>query len=144
MADVGDRELLRDAARRAARNPFFLGYHLEQYKALQPLDDEGLARKLGCSVDTLVDLYLCRYPHPHEENYQRHLQTIADRFSVSILGLISALQEVRAQAALRERRALYRTEDSEVTALLAALDRAMGESPEGLEDQDPERPEEEP
>ena len=49
-------------ARRVADDPFFLGSALARHAESHGLDDAGLAAALGCSVETLAMLRLCRLP----------------------------------------------------------------------------------
>jgi hypothetical protein len=53
---------LDDLAHRAAARPFFLGHALADYALAHGLSDLGLARRLGCAVEALAMLRLCRLP----------------------------------------------------------------------------------
>ena len=53
--------LIRLAAR-ASADPWFFGSVLAGYQRRHQLDDAGLAAVLGCDVDTLTHLRLCRRP----------------------------------------------------------------------------------
>ncbi|MFY0584389.1 hypothetical protein ACN28S_67810 [Cystobacter fuscus] len=50
------------AAARSAQESWTLGYALEQYRTKKLLTEEALAEELGCTVETLRWLYLCRRP----------------------------------------------------------------------------------
>ena len=49
-------------ARRVADDRFFLASALADYARSERLDDAGLAGALGCAVDALTTLRLCRRP----------------------------------------------------------------------------------
>jgi hypothetical protein len=53
---------LDDLARDASAEPFFLGHALADYALAHGLGDLGLARRLGCAVEVLPMLLLCRMP----------------------------------------------------------------------------------
>ena len=53
-------------AQRAEADPFFLASLLALYAGSEQLDDAGLAAALGCPVETLTDVRLCRAPRPQE------------------------------------------------------------------------------
>jgi hypothetical protein len=54
--------ILRLAFQRAATDPFFAGFRLDQLRREQSLTAEQQAAALGLSLDSLVGLYLCRQP----------------------------------------------------------------------------------
>src|SRR5947208_1648106 len=49
-------------AARATTEPFFLGYHLSQAAERHGWTGADLARELGCTVEALTMLRLCRAP----------------------------------------------------------------------------------
>jgi hypothetical protein len=53
---------LEPLAYRASAEPFFLGYALTRAQLDLGLSDLGLARRLGCAVEALAMLRLCRLP----------------------------------------------------------------------------------
>ena len=69
---------LERMAERARREPFFLGYLLEQYAAPQQLSDEGLVAELGCSSTHLRKLRLCRTPRTDEEGLREDVRHLAE------------------------------------------------------------------
>ena len=79
---------LTQLARRTDDDPFFLGSALAAYKRKMGLDDQGLAAVLGCPVETLPQLALCR--RPVSATFDQDVQTIATRFDIDplILGAI--------------------------------------------------------
>lgn len=77
-----DRGLLRIAAERAARRPFFLASVLLPYARAERLDDAGLAAALGCRAEDLPALLLCRRPGHEVAEFRMDVQRIADRFGI--------------------------------------------------------------
>ena len=72
---------LERAASRSTLEEWTLGYTMEQYRTRRKLTHAELAEELGCTVDTLHQLSLCRRPEGPE--LAEHLATIAARFPVS-------------------------------------------------------------
>ena len=72
---------LEAAAARSAQEDWTLGHAVEQYRKQRLLSREGLASELGCPVETLHLLSLCRRPKGPERAQQ--LAAIAARFRVS-------------------------------------------------------------
>ncbi|MFY0572899.1 hypothetical protein ACN28E_54980 [Archangium lansingense] len=68
------------------------GHALEQYRTQKLLSHEGLAVELGCSVEILHWLSLCR--RPTGVVHAQQLATIAARFCVSAEKLESLLGKV--------------------------------------------------
>lgn len=52
----------RRLADRASDDPFFLGYHLRQFATRRLWTHAALAAWLGCPVEQLAHLSLCRTP----------------------------------------------------------------------------------
>ena len=55
-------ELLTHAARRAQDQPAYMAFALSRYQARHALDDETLAKQLGCDSVMLPRLALCLAP----------------------------------------------------------------------------------
>lgn len=83
---------LEPAAARSTQEDWMLGHTLEQYRTRRHLTQEDLAAELGCSVETLHWLSLCRRPAAPERAPQ--FATIAARFCVSAQKLEALLREV--------------------------------------------------
>ncbi len=80
---------LRDLANRVEADPFFSAYRLAEYAlAHGGLSDVGLAARLGCPVETLVNLRLCRAPRNDAD-----VLTIARRFGLDPVRLTQVLRE---------------------------------------------------
>jgi hypothetical protein len=104
-------------ARRLADDTFFLASALREYQTSEILDEEGLAAMLGCSVETLVPLALCRRPTSTPPAFRRDVDRIAERFGVNAGALAALVRRADALAGLRQRATAERG------TLLAARDR---------------------
>src|SRR4051794_28365010 len=91
---------LRELAKRAENDPFFLGSLLAALARAEGLDDEGLAARLGCRGDDLTLLRLCRAPR-EGEGFGDDVRAIAARFGLAPVRLAEAVKSVRVWAALR-------------------------------------------
>jgi hypothetical protein len=89
-------------ARRLRRDPYFLASALEDYAGSEGLDGSGLAVELGCGVDELGQLGLCRRPRSDPESFADDVRRIAGRFAVSEDRLAEAVRRSDALTALRE------------------------------------------
>lgn len=85
-------DTLRHAADRAVDNPYFLAAALEAYRQERGLSAQELADYLGCPIETLPFLALCR--RPADGSFQRDVTMIAARFGVGAPRLASLLREV--------------------------------------------------
>lgn len=104
-------------ARRVQDDPFFLASALKDYAEGEGLDDFGLAALLGCSVETLDPLRLCRRPRPDPPWFRQDVDRIVARFGVSASALAAIVRYADALVALR------RPTPGEQGTLLAARDR---------------------
>lgn len=68
--------------RRVEGDPFFLASAMNEYAHSENLDDSRLAALLGCSVDTLSSVALCRRPRPEPSVFRHDVNRIAERFNV--------------------------------------------------------------
>jgi len=91
-------EWLKTAAKRSAREPSMLGHVFEQYLKLEGRSQEQLAAELGCSLEVLQWVSLCR--RPHGEDFAEHVQVIAKRFEVELLRLVAVIRRVEVVKAL--------------------------------------------
>jgi hypothetical protein len=73
---------LAQLARRVAGEPDFLACALAEYARGEQLDDPGLAARLGCPVETLTHLRLCRMPREEAPLFWQDVEQIARRFGV--------------------------------------------------------------
>ncbi|AKI99713.1 hypothetical protein ATI61_10996 [Archangium gephyra] len=72
----------------SGKNPWILA----QYRTKHDLTEEALAEQLGCTVETLRYLCLCR--RPEGPKLEQQLLAIAERFPVSAEKLDAILREV--------------------------------------------------
>src|SRR5262249_24804368 len=70
-------------AQRVAEAPDFLASALAAYARSERLEDAGLAERLGCSVETLTHLRLCRMPRAQAPLFWQDVEQIAQRFAVT-------------------------------------------------------------
>src|SRR6266516_2521566 len=104
-------------AARAAGEPFFLAWLLAAYADSEGLDDAGLAAVLGCPVQELAMLRLCRAPRPEPREGWEDITCIADRFGLDPQRLADAVK--RGQVV----RVFERSKQAAAGSLLAARDR---------------------
>ncbi|MBI1917673.1 MAG: hypothetical protein HYS12_23505 [Planctomycetes bacterium] len=76
---------------RVSSNPFFFASMLAAYQERHGLDDDGLAALLGCSLDVLTDLRLCRRPGAAAPRWtvEEDIARIAGHFSIDAAALHS-------------------------------------------------------
>jgi transcriptional regulator with XRE-family HTH domain len=85
-------EWVQAAAARSATATWTLGYALEQYRLKQSLTQETFAAELGCTLETLQSLYLCR--RPEGPGFAQQLATITTSLPVSSEKLEAVLHQV--------------------------------------------------
>ncbi|QSQ28047.1 hypothetical protein JY651_09635 [Pyxidicoccus parkwayensis] len=78
-----------------------LGYAFARYRELEGCSETALAAELGCTLETLQWMSLCR--RPKEEAFSEHASAIAERFSVELLPLVQVLRRVEVLDSLSER-----------------------------------------
>lgn len=83
---------LGPAAARSSQETWTLGHAFLQYRTKKHLTEEGLAHELGCTVETLRYLSLCR--RPEGAKFAQHIAAIAERFPVSAEMLKAILREI--------------------------------------------------
>lgn len=76
------KEHLEHLARRVADDSFFLAAPLDRYARAERLDDAALATRLGCPVETLTHVRLCRNPFPEAPKFWQDIEQIAVRFGL--------------------------------------------------------------
>jgi hypothetical protein len=113
-----DGELLRRAAERAGQHPFYLSSSLLAYARAERLDDAGLAASLGCDLDTLPLLLLCRRPSGGGAVFRDDVEAIAARFGIDASRLAALIRAADALVSLRDA-----TTDRTGGLLAAARDR---------------------
>ena len=106
-------------ARRAAADPFFMGYLMAAVQRAHRLDDRALASRLGCGADALPRLFACRPPAP--ASFRADVESVARAVRCDPLKLAAVIREAEALEAL-----CRIPGQPEVPALLAARDRVGG------------------
>ena len=99
--DKPDMDILRLAAERAADEPSFFAYVLREYRAMFSLDQRSLARKLGCTVDDMTRLALCRKPDLSAPKWSEDLEKVANYVRVDAVLLLNILREVDSLAVMK-------------------------------------------
>jgi hypothetical protein len=116
-------------ADRVADAPDFLGCALAEYARSERLGDAALAERLGCPLEDLTRLRLCRMPRGQAPLFGQDVERIAARFSVDA-GLLAEI--VRRGQSLRSLRTAEGAREQEPGFLLAARDDSRErEPPEG-------------
>lgn len=112
---------LEAVARRSEDETWTLGQVFGRYRKLEELSAEELAAELGCTLEVLHWLSLCRRPEGPRIN--EHVREIVERFPVDAQRLLAVLRRVEVLEALS-----IRPEDgtaaNEGSMVLAARDRA--------------------
>ena len=122
---------LAHLAERVTEAPDFLACALAEYARSERLDDAALAARLGCSVETLTHLRLCRMPRAQAPLFWQDVEKIAARFSVNAEALAEGVRRGQALIILRNVE-VGRTQ--EAGFLLAARDDSReSKPPEGAE-----------
>ena len=113
---------LEHMARRAEAWPDFLAWALAEYARWEELDDSGLAAQLGCDVEALTALRVCRIPEEGPAGFRRDVDALAAEFGIDGDVLASAVRRARIGATFRQAPA-------EHGAVLAARDRPPEKKP---------------
>lgn len=101
MSDKSSAAITR-AALRASQQPFFLANIFAAYQTAHDLDDQALARQLGCDVHQLPHLALCRRPREDAEAFAADIDHLANRFHFDGVQLAMIVRQVDALQALRQ------------------------------------------
>lgn len=88
-------------AAKAAGDPFFLGFALAEYARAEGLTDDRLAAHLGCPVEDLTMLRLCRAPRPDPDGFRADVERVAGRFGVDPGRLAAVVRQAEAVVRLR-------------------------------------------
>ncbi len=110
-------------AKRAEGDPFFLASLLALYAASEDLGDAGLAVALGCPVETLTDLRLCRAPRPDPDGFRQDVAAVAGRFGVDVDRLAEIARRGQVLQKVRVSQRERGTTDVRGGAFLAARDK---------------------
>lgn len=117
-------DVVMRAARRAAVDPHFLAFALQQYAEGQQMDEPALLAALGATPETLAHARLCRTPRGDDSTVKHEVARIAATFGLNATVL---LRVVRAgEVAVAHRAAAEREMPGTVVPVLAARDRDDG------------------
>ncbi|MDB5308365.1 MAG: hypothetical protein JWO38_2567 [Gemmataceae bacterium] len=94
-------DALRHLATRVTADPFFLAHPLAEFARSEGLDDPGLAARLGCRIEDLTLLRLCRAPRPEPKEFRADLAAVAARFGLDSGALAAAVRHGQGLATLR-------------------------------------------
>ncbi len=108
---------INELASRVQSDPFFLASALADYARSEGLDERGLARRLGCPLETLGPLGLCRRPRPEPVLFRQDTGRITSRFGVKAEVLAEVVRRSNALSVMQ------RGAKSERGLLMAARDR---------------------
>ncbi len=121
---MSNPDWLELAARRSRSESWMLGHAFERYRAHEGRSLAELAQELGCALNVLQWLSLCR--RPAGQAFPEQASAIAKRFAVDLPRLVRVLRRVEVLDALA-----IQSEDGEATdedsLLLAARDRSRDE-----------------
>jgi hypothetical protein len=110
-------------ARRAEHESFFLAAVLAAYARAERLDDAALAGALGCAMEQLVPLRLCRAPRCDAGGFREDVERIASGLQLDAERLAEVVRRGRVAARFEGPAA------SECGWLMAARDREEGPAP---------------
>lgn len=142
MKEINTNYLLEQAATRAAGSEFFLARVFKDYEKLENVNTLDLARHLGCNLETLTRLALCRRPASDDPNkFKSDIRKISQHFDIDANKLASLVRYVDTMKSFTESPQLTE-EISEQGILLTARDQE--EPGEREEDEEEEAEEAEP
>jgi hypothetical protein len=95
-------EPLENLAVRMENDPFFLACPLRLFAQSKGLDDSQLATWLGCSMQTLLPLRLCRAPVAESSRFLKDIERIAATYDVDEGALADAVRHGQAIWQLRQ------------------------------------------
>lgn len=117
-------EMVIRAARRAAIDPHFLAFGLNQYAEGQGLDEAALMAELGATAETLTHARLCRTPRTDPDGLREDVERIATNFGLNRAALVKAVRA--GEVAVAHRAAAARERPECAAPVLAARDRNDG------------------
>lgn len=126
---------LAHAAQRAVSHEFFLAGILREYQQANQLDDDALAKLLGCHVNDLPRLALCRRPATEQKAFIRDIEHLAQRFHLHGDQLAIIIRHADSLRTLRQQLTSTRNAQQMQGILRAARDRDQ-ENADSLEDLD--------
>src|SRR5690348_11899280 len=94
-------DMVRIAAERAAAEPAFFAHALREYRAMYGLSLRSLATRIGCNIDDVTRLALCRRPDLSAPKWREELDKIANYVHIDPQLLLQLLREVEALTVMR-------------------------------------------
>lgn len=91
---------LKTAAQRSVQHTWTLGYLFEVYQRRERKSREDLARDLGCSLEVVDWLSLCRVPK--QDQLKEQMELIGKRFSIEAFPLESVVRRAQVLLAFEE------------------------------------------
>lgn len=80
---------------RTRQDPYFLGWVLDRYAQAERLtDDAALAAAVGCPLDQLTRLRLCRTPRETPADFRADVHRIAEVFELDPARLAAVIRRV--------------------------------------------------
>jgi hypothetical protein len=95
-------EPLSNLALRLENDPFFLACPLRLFANSAELTEEQLAERLGCRLETLVLIRLCRAPRVEAGQFRKDITRIATKFQINSSVLTDAVRRGQAIWHLRQ------------------------------------------
>ena len=117
---------LTHLAQRVAAAPDFLAFALAEYARSERLEDTGLAARLGCPLETLTHLRLCRMPRAQAPLFWQDVEQIAQRFAVSAEVVVEVVRRGQTLSHLRD---AVGDQKDKSNFLLAARDDSTDQEP---------------
>ncbi len=118
-----DKDILLWAVGRASHDLQFLGYDLREYRELNDLDDDGVARFLQCSRESLDRLALCLHPDPNRGSFRADIEQTAFHCNAHPQRLAQLIRAVDAVRTMRSAPQLRIPQAEPIAYLMAARDR---------------------
>jgi hypothetical protein len=99
MSVSDSSSLLRAAAQRAATQSFFVAGALAPVISSESLDEMGIARRLGCPIENVPSILLCRRPRKPPAEFRADVYAIAERFGADPQSFAEMIRQGDALAA---------------------------------------------
>jgi hypothetical protein len=90
---------LESFAHRVESDPFFLACVLRDYARSEGLDDAALAAALGCNLETLTMVRLCRAPADYR--FKEDIDQVVARFGLNHGVLVEAVRRGQAISSMK-------------------------------------------
>lgn len=139
MKNNNDLSLLQYAAKRAVQSRFFLAESLKEFCINRGMTEDDLAGFLGCSLELLPKLALCRRPDSDSPKFRVDIERIATAFNMQPIRLVQVIREVDSLKVLTEAKPIN---EEAPEGLLAVARDLEGKETDGTEPKDPSEEEE--